>query len=165
LKINPAKKLLAFLIGKVAPNFVFDQQTPPDPSTGLARVSHDKQSVQWCVPCIEKGTSFGLMGEDGDKEYQIDCFPGSPLSTVTRLYLAAGRVHKSAGKWPKVPLFCTGSSLDDLVDPTGAAEFVAGIDQAIPHQYKLYDGWYHPQLGERDRETLFIDILSFMELT
>jgi len=161
LEINPVKKLLALIIGTLAPNFVFDQQTPPDPATGLARVSHDLKSVQWCTPCIEPASSFGLTGGDESKEYQIDCFPGSPLSTVTKIYFAAGRVSKSAKKWPKVPLFCTGSSLDDLVDPAGAEEFVASIDQSIRHQYKLYEGWYHPQLGERDREQLFEDILKF----
>ncbi|MEX2726530.1 MAG: alpha/beta hydrolase [Candidatus Sigynarchaeum springense] len=163
LEINPVKKLLALILGKLAPNFVFDQQTPPDPTTGLARVSHDKQSVQWCVPCIEPASSFGLPTEDQSKEYEIDCFPGSPLSTVIKIYFAAGRVCKMANKWPRVPLFCTGSSLDDLVDPTGAAEFVSRIDQAIPHQYKLYDGWYHPQLGEQNREMLFDDILKFIK--
>ncbi|NMC06686.1 MAG: alpha/beta hydrolase [Candidatus Lokiarchaeota archaeon] len=165
LSVSPIKKFLAFIIGKVAPNFVFDQQTAPDPATGKARVSHDPKSVQWCVPCIEKGSMFGLAGEPATKEYQIDCFPGSPLSTVTKVYLAAGRVYKQASKWPRVPLFCTGSSNDDLVDPTGAAEFINSIDPSIPHRYKLYDGWYHPQLGEEKREELFNDILAFVQLT
>jgi alpha-beta hydrolase superfamily lysophospholipase len=187
LDISPVKKLLALIIGNLAPNFVFDQQTAPDPATGLAPVSHDKQSVQWCIPCIEPASSFDLAhvcphckkpyadtdetckycGEPDiqNKEYQIDCFPGSPLSTVIKLYFASGRVYKSANKWPKVPLFCTGSSMDDLVDPTGAAEFVAGIDQTIPHQYKLYDGWYHAQTGEQGKEMLFDDILSFIGLS
>ncbi len=164
LQINPIKKFLAFLIGNLAPDFVFDQQTPPDPATGLAPVSHDKRSVQWCTPCIENGDSFGLAGEDGSKEYQIDCFPGSPLSTAIKLYFAASRVYKHANEWPKVPLFCTGSSMDDLVDPTGAAEFVAGIDSTIPHQYKLYEGWYHAQLGELERDKLFDDILKFSRI-
>jgi alpha-beta hydrolase superfamily lysophospholipase len=164
LVIPPIKKFLAFVVGKLAPNFVFDQQTAPDAATGLARVSHDHESVQWCVPCIEKGSMFGLDGELGAKEYQIDCFPGSPLSTVTKVYLAAGRVYKQASKWPRVPLFCTGSGNDDLVDATGAAEFVAGIDQSIPHQYKFYDGWYHPQLGEAKRDEVFNDILAFVRL-
>nr|MDO8112363.1 alpha/beta hydrolase [Candidatus Sigynarchaeota archaeon] len=161
IKIHPIKKFLGFIVGKLAPNYVFDQKTPPDTATSLAKVSHDKLSVQWCVPCIETGSMFGLEGDKGTASYEVDCFPGSPVSTLSKLYLAANRVRKTANKWPRVPLLCTGSGKDDLVDPAGASEFLSRIDQSIPHQYIFHEGWYHPQLGELDREELFKEILAF----
>jgi alpha-beta hydrolase superfamily lysophospholipase len=161
LEISPVMKFLALLAGNIAPNFVFDQQSTPDPATGLAPVSHDKECVQWCIPSIERGSDFGLAGENASKEFELDCFPGSPVSTVVKLYFASRRAYDNAARWPNVPIFCTGSGLDDLVDPSGAADFVSRIDQKIIHQFKLYDDFYHPQLCELGRETLFQDILAF----
>jgi alpha-beta hydrolase superfamily lysophospholipase len=163
LQVSPVKKLLAFIAAKIAPDFVFDQQTGPDPSTGLSPVSHDRSSVQWCVPCIEPASSFNLSRLlPEDRDFEIDCFPGSPLSTVVKIYSAASRVAKSAAKWPRVPLFATGSGLDDLIDPIGIEKFVNGINPSIPRQFKLYPDMYHPQLGEQGREQVFEDILAFV---
>ncbi|HME51589.1 MAG TPA: alpha/beta hydrolase [Candidatus Lokiarchaeia archaeon] len=163
LAISPVLKALALLLTPLFPNFVYNQQTPPDPATGFLPNSHDLESVAWCTPCIESGADFGLEGDDAIKEFEIDLFPGTAVSTVVKLYLAAREVNARASEWPSIPLFCTGSKLDDLVDPTGASEFLAKIDQAILHQFKLYEGFYHSQLCELGREALFEDILSFLK--
>lgn len=163
LDIFPVLKAIAFIAASLFPNFVYDQQTSPDPATGLLHHSHDRESVEWCTPCIEQGKDFGLIDDNASKEFEIDCFPGAALSTVVKIYRAAKYVNEHANEWPKVPIFCTGSELDDLIDPTGANDFLTKIDNTIPHQFKLYEGFYHPQLCEFERETLFEDILAFFK--
>lgn len=162
VEVPTVKKALAFLIGKLAPDFAFDQVGPVDPATGLLPVSHDLDSVQWCVPCIERGDMFGLQGVEGEREYQLDGFPASPLSTVSKLFLASKDTFSRAARWPRVPLFCTGSELDDMVDPSGPESFVVRVDPSIRTRYTLYEGFYHAQTGEKDRERVFGDILSFV---
>ncbi|MHA1680300.1 MAG: alpha/beta hydrolase [Promethearchaeota archaeon] len=164
IPISRFMKAVALIISTLFPNYVYLTDPGTDEETGLAAISHDHGSVQWCSPCIEPGSMFGLDGDEASKEYQIDCSPSSPLSTIRKIYIASKQVSESAGRWPEVPIFCTGSSKDDMVDPTGVKEFVDGIENdAIKKKYKLYDGWYHGQLCEEGRELLFDDILNFVE--
>ena len=163
IPISPLQKLGVYLISAIAPNFIYTMDPVPDPDTGYTCGSHDLESVAWCSPCIEQGKDFGLLSEHAEEKFQIDCFPSAPLSTIKKIYLAAAKARKNASKWPNIPIFCTGSSKDDLVDPKGVKRFIDGINQSIEHQYRLYEGWYHSQLCEKDREELFSDILKFIE--
>ncbi len=123
IDISPLQMFAALLVGTLAPNFIYVLEPKPDPVTGLFCNSHDPESVAWCAPCMEKGKEFGLAGDDAGKEFQIDCFPASPLSTMKKVYMAMKHVNKDAHEWPDVPLFLTGASLDDMVDPEGAIKY------------------------------------------
>jgi alpha-beta hydrolase superfamily lysophospholipase len=87
-------------------------------------------------------------------------FHGSiPVRTGAEILGAIERVGRGAAS-VRLPLLVLQGTGDAIIDPGGAAEFLAQAG-STDKTLKLYDGLYHDLFGEPEREQVLADVVEW----
>ena len=136
MKVPPAKMAVARLLSRVAPVLTLPTNIPAE-----------------------------LLSTDPEvgKAYMADPLNGFVASTrwVTEVQAWQQHVLRSAGKI-RTPTLLLQAGDDRIADPDTSQAFLAALGSA-DKEMQWYDGLYHELFNEKDKETVFQDLLAWLE--